>query len=158
MMARRDIRRLLQSWGKADAEIDALEDQLKTIADEIDAVGDLHAQNLDGMPHSTEIGRPTEASVLRRIGLAERYQDRVAEITDKIRALEEFKDKVERALLWTSPDEEYVIRMKYVGHLEKMEGSPLTFAKIAELMDLTERRVKQIELSAITTIAEKIEM
>lgn len=157
-MVRRDIRRLLRRWGKADEEIEALEDQLKTIADEIDAVGGLHAQNFDGMPHSTEIGRPTEASVLKRIGLEERYQDRIAEITSKIQALEDFKDMVERALLWTSPDEEYVVRMKYVGHFEKTEGSPLTFAKIVQLMDLTERRVKQIELSAITTIAEKIEM
>ena len=158
-MKRKETRRLLRKWARADSEIVTLYDVIKTIVDEIDAVGDLHAQNLDGMPHAPTVGRPTEQAAVKRITLADRYRGRLAEANRQIKDLERFKDKIEGALLWTSPDEEYVVRMRYKGHIgeTKEEPNPLPFYFIAELMNLTERRVKQIEASAVSIIGDYIE-
>lgn len=158
-MKRKETRRLLRKWAMADSEIAALYDVIKTIVDEIDAVGDLHAQNLDGMPHSTAVGRPVEQAAVKRITLADRYRGRLAEANRQIEDLERFKDKIEGALLWTSPDEEYVVRMRYKGQIgeTKDEPNPLPFYFIAELMNLSVRRVKQIEASAVSIIGDHIE-
>ena len=158
-MKRKETRRLLRKWARADSEIAALYDVIKTIVDEIDAVGDLRAQNIDGMPHAPTVGRPTEQAAVKRITLADRHRGRLAEANRQIEDLERFKDKIEGALLWTSPDEEYVVRMRYKGHIgeTKEEPNPLPFYFIAELMNLTERRVKQIEASAVSIIGDYIE-
>lgn len=78
-MKRKETRRLLRKWARADSEIVTLYDVIKTIVDEIDAVGDLHAQNLDGMPHAPTVGRPAEQAAVKRITLADRYRGRLAE-------------------------------------------------------------------------------
>ncbi len=158
-MKRKETRRLLRKWARADSEIATLYDVIKIIVDEIDAVGDLHAQNIDGMPHAPTVGRPTEQATVKRITLADRYRGRLAEANRKIEDLERFKDRIEGALLWTSPDEEYVVRMRYKGHIgeTKEEPNQLPFYFIAELMNLTERRVKQIEASAVSIIGDYIE-
>ena len=158
-MKRKETRRLLRKWARADSEIAALYDVIKTIVDEIDAVGDLRAQNIDVMPHAPTVGRPTEQAAVKRITLADRHRGRLAEANRQIEDLERFKDKIEGALLWTSPDEEYVVRMRYKGHIgeTKEEPNPLPFYFIAELMNLTERRVKQIEASAVSIIGDYIE-
>lgn len=157
MVTRQEVRRLLVRWAKIGGEITALEGQIKAIADEIDAVGDLHAQNLDGMPHSGQVGRPTEAAAMKRIDLAERYHDRISEINRKIEDAERFRDRIETALIWTSPDEEYVIRMHYVGHLEGGTGdTPQTFEQIADAMGCTPEHVQQLETVAVVTIKDFI--
>lgn len=158
-MKRKETRRLLRKWARADSEIATLYDVIKTIVDEIDAVGDLHAQNLDGMPHAPTVGRPTEQAAVKRITLADRYRGRLAEANRKIEDLERFKDRIEGALLWTSADEDYVVRMRYKGRIgdTKDEPNPLPFSKIAENMNLTERRVKQIEASAVSIIGDYID-
>lgn len=158
-MKRQEVRRLLRKWAKIDEEIAALCETIKVIVDEIDAVGELHAQNLDGLPHSSTVGKPTEQAAVKRITLAERYHDRIAEATERIDELELFKDRIEKALIWTSSDEELVVRLKYKGHIgaEKTESNPLTFAEIAAKIGKTERRVKQIEAAAVEVIADHIE-
>ena len=98
-MKRKETRRLLRKWARADSEIVTLYDVIKTIVDEIDAVGDLHAQNLDGMPHAPTVGRPAEQAAVKRITLADRYRGRLAEANRQIEDLERFKDKIEGALL-----------------------------------------------------------
>lgn len=148
-MTREDVRKLLRRWGKIADEIETVEDQIKTICDEIDTVDNLHAQGLDGLPHGTDVGRPTERTAVAKITLAERYQDRLAELNRKLEDLDRFRERIEDALLFTMPDDEYVIRLKYIDGL--------TFEQIADKMEVTAERVKQRERRGVEIVKEHME-
>lgn len=156
-MKREDVRRMLRRWAKAEDEIDALLEQVKAIVDEIDAQGDIGAQNLDGMPHGTTTGRPTEAGALKRITLGERYRERLDHLRERIGELEALRDRIECSFIWLSADEERVIRLKYRGHLGKGESNPKTYQQVGVEMGYTDRRIKQIEAAAVDIIADWLE-
>lgn len=148
-MTREDVRKLLRRWKRTPERIKELCDQQKAICDEIDEIDGLHAQNLDGMPHDGTVGQPTERTALARISLRERYHDRLAEIGRQIEDEERFADRIEYALLMTSPDEEYIIRMHYSGGV--------THEKIAEKMQVAVQTVKKKELRGVEKIREFLE-
>ena len=156
-MKREDVRRMLRKWAKAEDEIDALSDQLKAIVDDIDEIGELQAQNLDGLPHGSMAGRPTEQAAVKRVTLLERYRERLNHLRTSIGEYEAFRDRIECAFIWLSAYEERVIRLKYRGHLSKGEYSPMTYAQIGAEMNYSDRRIKQIEAAAVDTIGEWIE-
>lgn len=158
-MTREDVRRRLRKWARNAEEIAALWDQYKAIVDEIDAAGELRAQNLDGMPHAQTVGQPTEAAAIKRITLAERYADRLADLKQRIDDLESIAVDIDAALIFVSADEETVIRLKYKGHLDRdrKDAHPLTFAEIAARLHYTDRRIKQIEAAAVDQIGDWLE-
>lgn len=158
-MTREEVRRRLRKWARNAEEISALWEQYKAIVDEIDAAGDLHAQNLDGMPHAQTVGQPTEAAAIKRITLAERYADRLADLKARIDDLEDLAVDIDAALIFVSADEETVIRLKYKGHLDRdrKDAHPLTFAEIAARLHYTDRRIKQIEAAAVDQIGDWLE-
>lgn len=153
-MTREDVRRRLRKWARNAEEIAALLDQYKAIVDEIDAAGELRAQNLDGMPHAQTVGQPTEAAAIKRITLAERYADRLADLKQRINDLEAVAVDIDAALIFVSADEETVIRLKYKGHIDRdrKDAQPLTYAEVAARLHYTNRRIKQIEAAAVDTI------
>lgn len=148
-MTRQDMRALLKRWGKAKSHIETLCAAQKAICDEIDTIDGLHAQNLDGMPHDGAVGQPTERVALDRITLAERYHDRLAEIGRQIEDEEGFVNRIELALIMTSPDEEFVIRAHYADGVK--------YEAIAEEMDIAVQNVKKKELRGVEKIKEYLE-
>lgn len=110
---RNEVRRVLKRWARADKERKTAEDTIKTICDEIDAVTDIRAQALDGMPHGTDVHKPTEERGIKVLTLKERYRPRLAEYEKKIADLDELCDKVRYGLLLVSPDEEYILTERF---------------------------------------------
>ena len=149
-MNRNDVRTLLKRWGSAAARIKKLFEAQKALCDEIDALDGLRAQNPDGMPHDGTVGQPTERVALDRIILTERYRDRLAEIEKQIEDEERFVDRIETALMLTSPDEEFVLRAHYAGGMK--------YEAIAENMDIAVQNVKKKELRGVERIKEYLEV
>lgn len=148
-MSRRETRDQLRKWAKAAEEIKALFDMLKAFADEIDEEADvLRAQVLDGMPHSGSVGNPTESATIRKIGLAERYAERIAKINAEIDRLEAIKNEIDVAMMWLEDREQAIIRMKY--------ADGMTYEEIADALGCTDRNVRHIERKAVDEIAENL--
>ncbi len=148
-MNRNDVRTLLKRWGAASSRIKNLLEAQKALCDEIDELDGLHAQNLDGMPHDGTVGQPTERVALDRIILSERYRDRLSEIGRQIEDEERFVDRIETALMLTSPDEEFVLRAHYSGGMK--------YEAIAENMDIAVQNVKKKELRGVEKIKEYLD-
>lgn len=148
-MNRRDVRERLQKWAKAKEEIAAWFSMLKTIADEIDEEADvLRAQALDGLPKAQSVGNPTEAAAIRKIGLAERYAERIAKINAEIDRLEAIRDEIDLAMIFLGDRETAVIRMKY--------ADGMTYEEIADALGCTDRNVRYLERKAVDEIAENL--
>ena len=102
------------------------------------------------MPHGGTVGQPTERVALDRIILSERYRDRLAEIGRQIEDEERFVDRIETALMLTSPDEEFILRAHYSGGMK--------YEAIAENMDIAVQNVKKKELRGVERIKEYLEV
>ena len=148
-MNRRDVRERLQKWAKAKEEISAWFSMLKTISDEIDEEADiLRAQALDGLPKAQNVGNPTESAAIRKIGLAERYEERIAKINAEIDRLEAIRDEIDLAMIFLGDRETAVIRMKY--------ADCMTYEEIADALGCTDRNVRYLESKAVDEIAENL--
>ena len=143
------VRERLQKWAKAKEEISAWFSMLKTISDEIDEEADiLRAQALDGLPKAQNVGNPTESAAIRKIGLAERYEERIAKINAEIDRLEAIRDEIDLAMIFLGDRETAVIRMKY--------ADCMTYEEIADALGCTDRNVRYLESKAVDEIAENL--
>ena len=149
MLTRHDVRRRLQRWTKLGDRISGLRMMVRAIQDDINGVGDLKSQNLDGMPHGTTVGQPTELAALQRIALRESYRARLEELEQQIREADRLRESIEEAVMYLMPEEAFVINRHY------RDG--MTYEQVAEEQDCDVSTVKRRERRAVALIAEFID-
>lgn len=149
MLTRHDVRRRLQRWTKLGERIDGLRAMIRAIQDDINGVGDLKSQNLDGMPHGTTVGQPTELAALQRIALRESYRARLEELEQQIQEADRLRESLEEAVTYLMPEEAFVINRHY------RDGK--TYEQVAEEQDCDVSTVKRRERRAVALIAEFID-
>ena len=149
MLTRHDVRRRLQRWAKLGERIDGLRAMIRAIQDDINGVGDLKSQNLDGMPHGTTVGQPTELAALQRIALRESYRARLEELEQQIQEADRLRESLEEAVTYLMPEEAFVINRHY------RDGK--TYEQVAEEQDCDVSTVKRRERRAVALIAEFID-
>lgn len=149
MLTRHDVRRRLQRWTKLGERIDGLRAMIRAIQDDINGVGDLKSQNLDGMPHGTTVGQPTELAALQRIALRESYRARLEELEQQIQEADRLRESLEEAVTYLMPEEAFVINRRY------RDGK--TYEQVAEEQDCDVSTVKRRERRAVALIAEFID-
>jgi RNA polymerase sigma factor (sigma-70 family) len=149
MLTRHDVRRRLQRWEKLGDRIAGLRLMVRAIQDDINGVGDLKSQNLDGMPHGTTVGQPTELAALQRIALRESYRARLEELEQQIQEADRLRESLEEAVMYLMPEEAFVINRHY------RDGK--TYEQVAEEQDCDVSTVKRRERRAVALIAEFID-
>ncbi len=122
---------------------------VRAIQDDINGVGDLKSQNLDGMPHGTTVGQPTELAALQRIELRESYRARLEELEQQIQEADRLRESLEEAVMYLMPEEAFVINRHY------RDGK--TYEQVAEEQDCDVSTVKRRERRAVALIAEFID-
>lgn len=149
MLTRHDVRRRLQRWTKLGDRIAGLRLMVRAIQDDINGVGDLKSQNLDGMPHGTTVGQPTELAALQRIALRESYRPRLEELERQLTEAVRLRESIEEAVTYLMPEEAFVINRHY------RDG--MTYELVAEEQDCDVSTVKRRERRAVALIAEFID-
>lgn len=147
----KEMRNMMRKIPNVLKELDATKEAYKALCDEIDMVDSAinpQSQKLSGMPHGTGISKPTETEALMWISLKERYKSRLDKYVKRIDELESFMEKIETALIWTSPEQERILRMRY------WQGWTMT--KVSLTINLTERYCFQLERQALQTMGEII--
>lgn len=147
----RSMRNMLRKIPKVLKEIDAVKQQRQAVLNEISMVEsgiNPQSQVLSGMPHGTGISMTTENEALRLISLKERYQDRLAELTERINALETFIYRIEVSMCWLSPDQTRILRMRYWC------GSSMVAISIE--MNISERQCFRLERQAFEIMGEHL--
>ncbi len=147
----RSMRNMLRKIPKVLKEIDAVKQQRQAVLNEISMVEsgiNPQSQVLSGMPHGTGISMTTENEALRLISLKERYQDRLAELTERINALETFMYRIEVSMCWLSPDQTRILRMRYWC------GSSMVAISIE--MNISERQCFRLERQAFEIMGEHL--
>lgn len=147
----RSMRNMLRKIPKVLKEIDAVKQQRQAVLNEISMVEsgiNPQSQVLSGMPHGTGISMTTENEALRLISLKERYQDRLAELTERINALETFMYRIEVSMCWLSPDQTRILRMRYWC------GSSMVAISID--MNISERQCFRLERQAFEIMGEHL--
>lgn len=148
MLTQRDVRARLQRWGKLGDHVEGLRLMIRAIHDDINGVGDLKSQNLDGMPHGTTVGQPTELAALQRIALRESYRPRLEELERQIRDAEKFRESIEEAVTYLMPEDAFVVNRHYRDRL--------TYEQVAEEADCDVSTVKRRERRAVDMIRDYI--
>lgn len=149
MLTRHDVRRRLQRWSKLGERIDGLRAMIRAIQDDIDGVGDLKSPNLDGLPHGTVAGQPTERAALQRLELRENYRTRLEELDRQLTEAVRLQESIEEAVTYLMPEEAFVIYRHY------RDGR--TYEQVAEEQDCDVSTVKRRERRAVALIAEFID-
>lgn len=147
----RNMRNLLRKIPKVLKEIEAIKQQRQAVLTEIKMVEEginPQSQVLSGMPHGTGISMTTENEALKLISLKERYQDRLAELTERINALETFIYRIEVSMCWLSPDQTRILRMRYWC------GSSMVAISIE--MNISERQCFRLERQAFEIMGEHL--
>ena len=147
----RKMRSMLRKIPKVLKEIDAVKQQRQAVLNEISMVEsgiNPQSQVLSGMPHGTGISMTTENEALRLISLKERYQDRLAELTERINALETFMYRIEVSMCWLSPDQTRILRMRYWC------GASMVATSID--MNISERQCFRLERQAFEIMGEHL--
>lgn len=147
----RIMRNMLRKIPKVLKEIDAVKQQRQAVLNEISMVEsgiNPQSQVLSGMPHGTGISMTTENEALKLISLKERYQDRLAELTERINALETFMYRIEVSMCWLSPDQTRILRMRYWC------GSSMVAISIE--MNISERQCFRLERQAFEIMGEHL--
>lgn len=137
-----EIRSLLRRWGNAVNKLQNIERIIHDINEELDAVADPRPQLLTGMPHSTNVGRPTEEHAFLRMTME---KNRLEDLKEEQRHLSEIIKDAEWAISFLDERAQRLIRLHYVDRLP-MES-------IADQMHIYLRYAWKIERRSIKTIA-----
>lgn len=136
------IRSLLRRWGWACYRKKEIARLKKAITEELDAMTDVHPQPLTGMPHSTNVGRPTEENAFRRMAAE---QNRLTDLEAEEERLDKIIEDAEWAVSFLPDRERHLISLHYV------EG--LSMESIAASLFMSVRHAWRIERRSIRIIA-----
>jgi len=141
MSQENEVRALLRRWGRAVRRLKEIERLKKAIGEELDAVSDIRPQQLTGMPHGTNVGRPTEENAFRRMAME---KNRLADLDDEERHLKAIVEDAEWAASFIDDREQQLIRLHYV------ESLPMEI--VSEVLHIDPRHAWRIERHCIKTI------
>lgn len=138
-MDRQDVIRWLDSYIKLKGERDGI---LALIGElEEDRAGSqLRSPQLDGMPRSGKVSDPTATSAARFAALLERYEEKAAELYDRMADIEEAVGALE------NEQQRDMLRGHYLRGLE--------WKDVAELKSYSVSRCTQLAADGITALCE----
>ena len=146
-MKRDAVRAILRLWGKAERENKALDREIKTLVDEIDALRGLHAMRNDGMPHGTEVSHPTEDSAVAILDMMAAKRARLSEVFRRMEANERLIDRITFAMVLAKNAE--LLRRYYHDGVRPME-------KVADEFHVSTRAALYMERDGIDSITDLI--
>ena len=109
-----EIRSLLRRWGRAVNRLTEIKKLLKAINEELDEVADIRPQQLTGMPHGTNVGRPTEENAFRRMA---KEKNRISDLEKEQHHCVEIIKDTEWALSFLDDRDRKLLRLHYVDGL-----------------------------------------
>lgn len=80
----RKATQILQQWSRTSQICRKLNAELVEFKGLLDSARDLTGMGMDGLPHGTEVGDPTQRKALRAIALEQSYGERLAWLHDEV--------------------------------------------------------------------------
>lgn len=145
---RQRVRRLLWRWGGATAYCARCHREIADYNELIASAVDLRARDVTAVVGS-EVADPTARAAERLARLHDRYQERVAELTEDIDKRLEFAAAMDDAMTCLGQAQHEIITLHY-KHRDPYEV-------IARQAGYCVDRVKQIERAAVDKLRERIE-
>lgn len=136
-----EVRRLLRRWGKAVQRLEEIKRLRKAITEELDAMADIHPQQLTGMPHGTNVGRPTEENAFRRMAAESNKLD---DLNKEEQKLCQIVQDAEWAISFVPERERRFLELHYLN------GFPMS--QVASELYVSEVQAWRIEKRAISVI------
>lgn len=137
-----EIRTLLRRWGRAVNRLNEIKKLLKAINEELDEVADIRPQQLTGMPHGTNVGRPTEENAFRRMA---KEKNRISDLEKEQHHCVEIIKDTEWALSFLEDRDRKLLRLHYVDGL--------SMETVAEYMHFNTRWAWRLERRGILRLA-----
>lgn len=138
-----EIRTLLRRWGNAVNRLNEIDELIRAINKELDTLADVRPQQLNGMPHNTNVGRPTEENAFRRMAAE---KNKISDLEEERRRCIEIVKDAEWAVSFLDERDRNILRLHYVDQL--------SMGTVAECTHYTERQAWNIERKCIKIIAE----
>lgn len=145
---RQNIRRLLWRWGDVVKFCANQHRELSQYNDLISSATGLKAIKMDGMPHGSVVGRPTECSAERVLRLKEMYEERISWAVEAIDKELRFEAAINDAMACLNQSERAVIDMRY--------KRKYSFVRIARELKYAEATIKAKEKKAVEKLAKRI--
>ena len=145
---RQNIRRLLWRWGDVAKFCANQHRELSQYNDLIASATGIKAINIDGMPHGSMVGRPTECAVERVLRLKEMYEERIAWAVEAIDKELRFEAAVNDAMGCLNQSERAVIELRY--------KRKYSFVRIARELKYAEAAIKAKEKKAVEKWSKRI--
>ena len=136
--------KLLQQWAATDKKLDKLNRTLESYRAKLENARDLTGMQYDGMPHGSQVGKPTEEKALSVLEIEETYRPIFVEILLQIQETVEAKKKVDEILKTLPPFYEEVASARYAQGLRWWE--------VADALGYSEQYVKHIHTVILKTI------
>lgn len=146
-MKRDAVRAILKTWRKAENELKTLDKEYRTIVDEIDALRDLQAVKMDGLPHGNNVSHPTEDSAVAVLDMMAAKRLRLGEIFRKIEADERLLDRIKFAMVLAKNAD--LLRRYYHDGVRPMQ-------KVADEFHVCKAQAWKMESAGIDSIADLI--
>lgn len=135
------VRKMLGRWGNSLDNLEQIENDIDDVQQQLDALLDVHAAPLDGLPRGNGISDKTAIT-------AARYAERKQALEDRIEFLREQKAEEERIYRAIYPAvrelpavERRIIRLRY--------DKKWKMRKIAEIMHYEQRTIEDAEVRAL---------
>lgn len=112
-------------WANTDAIVSRLQNEIKTYQDLIDDSRDISGLAMDGMPHGTEPGNPTERKAFKAMALEETYSDYISQRQIEIEEALANKRMVDEILDRHEPLYRDICEMRY---MKKKKWMDIAFA------------------------------
>lgn len=151
------VRRMLGRWGRSQDNLDEIENDIDTVQQQLDALLDVHAAPLDGLPRGNGISDKTART-------ATRYAERKKALEDRIEFLREQKAEEERiyraiypAVRELPPMEKRVIRLRYVEQRRMREISQIMHYDQRTIEDAEVRALKRLKPTVFSVIEKNVD-
>lgn len=150
---REDIQ-ALRMWGMATEMCEDLQQEIRDYYHLIEDARDLTGLAMDGMPHSSTPGNPTESKALRTMALEEKYGDHIAAVEKKVDEIINNRNMIEDILSGMSPIYKTMCTLKYKRNNEM--GRTLSWMEISWELNFSEPYVKKMHYYLLRKIRQRI--
>ena len=136
-----EIRSLLRRWGRAVYRIREIERLKEAISRELDTISDVRPQQLSGMPHSTNIGRPTEENAFRRMAAE---KNRISDLDEEEKILKRIIEDAEWAVSFVPERERKFLELHYLVGMSMEQVASELYVSRSQAWNIEKKAIRII--------------
>lgn len=140
-----DARVLMYRWANADKFCARANEEISEYQTLLDGARDLTGLAMDGMPHGSTVGNPTESKAMRVLELEEQYTGHIEYLCTQVAEALALKRTIDGVLNTFPPQYLRMATLRYkYGY---------SWLKVSLQMYLSEQRVRQMDADLVDRVA-----